>query len=134
MSRTDKDLPYWVRAEWFEPVHLCGWYRTWAYHPGDRTHGKVSWRFRGECDLPPGPVPKTDRNHSLRTRTKCYWAPEFLDTQAKYCMHKRESRRLFFHKPMRNKERLAAREIKYGNIDYEYPDGRGRHSVLWSLW
>jgi hypothetical protein len=121
MSHTDKDDPWWVRAKWWEPRHYCQeygiGYRRGSYH----------------CDLPQEPIVSINCK-PWRSRTRCAWYPDFPDTQVKYRQHKRESRRLFFHGPLRMKERLATREVVKGNIDVEFPDGRGRHSVLWDLW
>lgn len=47
MSRTDKDLPWWVVAEWWEPNH-------WRCE-----HARSGWggmRLERDCDLPADPV------------------------------------------------------------------------------
>lgn len=114
MSRTDKDTPYWVRAEWWEPRHRC-----WGHRP---------------CDLPDSPSsgnPNTNRRTSWRS---CFWWPEWNDSQVRYRKHKREWRRYEFHGPQRAEVRDAARKVIKGDWEAEFPDGRTRHSVLWDLW
>lgn len=63
MSRTNKDAPYWTKAEWWEPRH------------GRCTHG---WsRPRRDCDLPATPV----RRAGGRPRWpggSCYWWPVYV--------------------------------------------------------
>lgn len=147
MSRTDKDKPHWVRAEWYEPWHNCGWYRRRQYRdtdipfPWDKTRfqkewtGKYEWFYKGDCDLPENPVCKhPGRYGRKRIPTLCSWSAEWTDTQVRYRKHKREWRRSEFHGPQRMNERLAEREAVKGNHEVEFPDGRGRHSVLWDMW
>lgn len=65
MSRTYKDRPLWVKAEYFVPMHsMCensGW-------------GKPNRK----CDLPENPI----REHNRRTSWKhvsCYWSSDFKE-------------------------------------------------------
>lgn len=72
MSRTDKDRPYWVDAEYWEPWHYrCG-------NPNFYYWGYVSrTRPERECDLPPVPLYSHYRNVSFRRNgyKRCGWVP-----------------------------------------------------------
>jgi hypothetical protein len=64
MSRTDKDLPYWMLSKTWEPNHVACEHALWR-------------RGRRECDLPDSPVmerPIISRWRS-NTPTGCYWSP-----------------------------------------------------------
>lgn len=73
MSRTDKDKPHWVRAQWYVPVHTyCqfddvrwGWHR---FPDGPR-----------ECNLPETPVYGDYKAPRWRNRTSwdCYWEAQW---------------------------------------------------------
>lgn len=152
MSRTDKDMPAWVTAEWYKPFHYCGWVRRRKYHdveeklfgsiPVQRRvwTGKYYWEYLGDCDLPEEP---TIVNNALAWRRKknpknrCVWEMEWPREryyQSRGAPHKRFWRHANFYDPQRMKVRLAAREVIKGNHEVEFPDGRGRHSILWDLW
>lgn len=148
MSRTDKDNPWWVRTEWYEPIHYCGWIRRNKYEYEERvaSWGKYTvpritghyWEYLGDCVLPDVPVRCGQRpsRKRLTNSPRCTWVadwPEDYATQTRG-VRKKEYRRNEFHHPQRMKERLAAREIVKGNHEYEYPDGRSRSSVLWDMW
>lgn len=66
MSRTDKDLPYWV-AEYYEPVHHCAEF------------GRTYWdKHRNkECDLHELTFPKLREGGYWGNRwtSTCYWVP-----------------------------------------------------------
>jgi hypothetical protein len=135
MSRTDKDTPSWYRAEWYEPNHRCGWISWHKWDPENKRIGTREWHFRGECDLPAEPaIGDTGWVPSRRrAQTNCVWVAEWNDSQTRYRKHKREWRKTEWNGPQRMRERVAARRIISGDIDYEYPEGRTRHSVLWNL-
>lgn len=56
MSRTDKDMPDWVTAEWWEIRHFRCQHTLWHRRP---------------CDLPPAPR----RQNPGRSRRACHWIP-----------------------------------------------------------
>ena len=59
MSRTDRDVPVWVRADFYEPSH------AWRCETG---------RYGSErCTLPAGP--KRRHRSTERTRRRCHWRP-----------------------------------------------------------
>jgi hypothetical protein len=62
MSRTDKDAPHWVQAEWFVPVHTCQEY-------GNR------YKFLKTCTLPSEVGERKHFSASVIWR-QCYWWPE----------------------------------------------------------
>jgi hypothetical protein len=69
MSRTDKDRPWWIRSEWYEPVHYnCMYYQ--GYQTCDRSR---------VCDLPPEPVRGNfsypSAGHRYGPRAQCIWYP-----------------------------------------------------------
>ena len=57
MSRTDKDLPFWMLATYWEPDHVSCQYAVWR-------------RGRRACDLPDRPIRERPVNHSWRTRRR----------------------------------------------------------------
>lgn len=146
MSRTDKDNPWWVRADYFEPYHGCGWRRVRKYVPTDEywPWGQVkkrfvgyAWKYMGDCELPAEtPV----REHPKRYGRKnvpplCWWDavwPDDYNMQMRGRSVKKDCHK-YYHGPQRMNERLAAREVIKGNDEAEFPDGRTRHSVLWDL-
>lgn len=135
MSRTDKDMPYWVTAEWYKPYHGCGWYRT-SYWNDDFTAREIKWVYRGDCDLPENPTRSSNRPRRVITRL-CSWEAEwppqrYYQTRGRRC--KKEWRRFEFNGPQRRAERDAARKVIQGDWEAEFPDGRTRHSVLWDMW
>lgn len=72
MSRTDKDMPDHVRAEWWEAQHFRCPYATapkWGWYPE-----------RGECDLPAEPDVRLHierRQQARRQRGMCTWEPVY---------------------------------------------------------
>lgn len=65
MARTDKDVPDWASAEWYEAYHGC------------REHGIFRyWQIglaRHSCDLPD--EPKIEHQNA-KSRTHCEWFPK----------------------------------------------------------
>lgn len=131
MSRTEKDWPNWVRSEYAVPYHFCSLYgRSWQ-------------KLNSDCNLLEDPPPKNYKNYTwfgqkFNMARNCFWEMEWpknpQEHRARYRKHKREWRRREFHGPQRMKSRLASREVIKGDHYHEFPDGRGRHSVLWDMW
>lgn len=65
MSRTTKDTPYWVRAEWYKPDHQCWQGTQYPY---------LHCRYRRECDLPAKPVRHRFYKYPDQP-TMCTWEP-----------------------------------------------------------
>lgn len=71
MSRTDKDKPYWVRTDWYRPVHNhCQHHDTpydWQRFPnGPR-----------QCDLPETPTYYSSASWRMRQNPCCHWEAEW---------------------------------------------------------
>lgn len=63
MSRTDKDLPFWMLSKFWEPDH---------HHCQHALYGAG----RRECDLPAEPILERPVNFTWRTRHRgCSWSP-----------------------------------------------------------
>lgn len=148
MSRTDKDNPWWVRAEYYEPNHYCGWYRVRQYRDTDRPYpwnpekffrewtGKYEWVYKGDCVLPENPTREHPRRWGRKSNPpRCGWVavwPHDYNMQMRGRSVKRDCH-TYYHGPQRMNERLAAREVIKGNHEVEFPDGRTRHTVAWDL-
>lgn len=151
MSRTDKDKPFWVRTEWYEPWHRCGWYRNRKYRKVEKTHVSeygfkypyterefigYRWEYRGDCDLPENPVRTPNRMNRRRNLEQlCSWEaiwPNDYNMQMRGRSVKDDCH-TYYHGPQRMNERLAAREAIKGDHEVEFPDGRTRHTVAWDL-
>lgn len=149
MSRTDKDTPYWVRAEYYTPYHGCGWMRIPTYRDVERqtrdgiryvdwVRTGYRWTYRGDCELPDYPRRRhpgrwTHRNG--KSRPLCSWEPEspWASSSQLRGVHKTYWCRTRFHKPQRNNTRMAARRAVQGDWETEFPDGRTRHSIAWIM-
>jgi hypothetical protein len=132
MSRTDKDAPYWVRAECYVPVHNhCQFDHTWW-----------GWTFfpdgPRECDLPEDPIIRHPRQRrraygvekrscrweaewSFRSRYNFTWGPRPID------------RRLYYWKPERAQKRTACDRARkeynsFGQTEVEVPMFQHRHA------
>lgn len=134
VSRTDKDMPHWVRAEWWEPVH-------WACRDAPANQWPRQLRSR-VCDLPPEPI----RQKRVRPRggeRNCVWdamwiwrcyhrgrigsgVPEwFID----HVWHNPERRRVRTDLGKLRQEYNANGDIE----DYDFPCWQARRSAHW-LW
>jgi len=108
MSRTDKDMPYWVQCEWFEPRH----YFRCINAPGrffTRTH---------TCDLPPAPT----RSHARGPwRAKhCQWVAVESRPYHLYSGEPTWYDRQIYHRMTRQRVRLQTEEcIREYNTDGE---------------
>lgn len=149
MSRTDKDVPHWVQATRYgvEPMHRCGWIRFSKFEDTDerlpwggfrRKHVGYRWEH-WECTLPTEPPVFNYGNYGaarVSRRTRCAWVYCVLPDdwrQTRNVPGKRFWRRKEFYGPQRMNERRAAQAIKHGDLEHEFPDGRGRHSILWYM-
>src|SRR4029450_9708130 len=66
MSRTDKDMPFWVVAKWYKPSHGI---RCPQYDRG-------GWAKTEPCDLPQNPVRQTGFHWRIRA-TRCIWEADW---------------------------------------------------------
>lgn len=117
MSRTDKDAPYWVRAEYYRPDHRWDCpdriARSWQQYP------RTSY-----CTLPPEPVLRdVSTPRSWRGRiSPCIWVPDGWDRKYYTRPPKRDDRRIFFHGPTRREVRdfcIKAKQEYLGCGDVE---------------
>lgn len=116
MSRTDKDMPWWVQSTHWIARHVC-----------DDTDS---------CVIPNSPPTKISKKYTStltwrRRITECEWFIRWdrPSSQLYYVRNKRDYRRVLFHGPQRRAVRDAARAVVQGDHDTEFPDGRGRRSV-----
>lgn len=149
MSRTNKNKPVWVTAEWYEPFHGCGWYKVRKYVETDvplswdktRFEKKFvgyTWEYRGDCDLPAEPI-RSNKSLAWRNRKSgqlCTW--DMIWPRDRYYgtrgVRKTAYCREGFHKPQRRAVRDASRKAVQGDWEVEFPDGRTRSSVRWDMW
>lgn len=138
MSRTDKDKPHWVRAEWYVPVHTyCqfddqrfGWFR---FPDGPR-----------ECDLPEDPVyrnPRGPRGWLVRTSWNCTWEAEW-PWKRRYRWTRaprRVERRLGWYGPdrrrVRDECRVALQEYRgSGDVEIAVTTAHHHHCSIKGWW
>lgn len=150
MSRTNKDKPVWVTAEWYEPYHRCGWYRVPKYVETDvplywdktRFEKKFvgyRWEYKGDCDLPAEPVRSNTVlawRRRYNTEQRCSWEMEWTRDRHYGTRGVRKTRYCHdeFHGPQRRAVRDACRKAKQGDWEVEFPDGRTRSSVRWDMY
>lgn len=98
MSHTDKDMPYWVTAKRWEPVH-------WNC-PHDTQWWLGVREPRRDCDLPDGPDTTRDRPRFSRRRQppQCRWEPVYT---GRPCGHVPN---WFVQHVWTNRERVAVRD------------------------
>lgn len=129
MSRTDKDAPYWVRVEFYEPVHwLC---------PNEEAHiYRLGWRPKAdrECDLPDRPVRhRYMASRGLRNKT-CTWEPVGRWDRKYYTRPPRgRDRQVYFHSPVRRVVRdfcSKARQEFHGTGEVQIVEPGRRPSKL----
>jgi hypothetical protein len=108
MSRTDKDMPYWVQAEWFKPEH----YFRCVNAPGryfTRSH---------TCDLPPAPV-RSQLGRPWRAK-HCHWVEVYTMPYHFYSGEPRKWERQSLHRRTRARVKLQVEEcIREFNTDGE---------------
>lgn len=132
MSRTDAHTPYWVTAEWWEPVHFrC---RNSAYT-------WRQWRANGEheCDLPVEPVRLRPLGRRWRSSEKitCVWEPDYVGVSP-WPRPPRWFVNAEWHAPerLRIRDTLRAAAADYranGDTDVEPPPFQAKHGAAW-LW
>lgn len=148
MSRTKKDTPVWVTAEWWEPYHRCGWYRrpkwrevqkrsSFGFIYTDIERAGYKWEYRGDCDLPAEPV--RENSYAWRRRHDpqlCSWEPIWPKEKYFNTRGTRKTKRTHydFHDPQRAAVRDACRKAVKGEVEIDFPDGRTRSSVKWDMW
>lgn len=103
MSRTEKDAPWWVRVEFYEPEH------DWSC-PDRIARSWQQYRHSGVCTLPAQPVRNKYRwPHSgartIPTVPECYWVASGWDRRYYTKPPGREDRRVYFHGPTRREVR-----------------------------
>ncbi len=137
MSDTDKDKPWWVTTEWWEPHHL------WCEHDTD-TAKRWYTRRRRVCDLPDRPIPSRDRPRLSGWRRRgdvhCYWWPTWHRNKFRYKVG--NPPRWFVHHVWNGVERVSVRDdcrraaAEYratGDVDTEPSVRQHRHGAGW-LW
>ena len=98
MSRTDKDAPWWVRVEFYEPEH--------SHCPNAAMHSR-RWLMQQlpvtrECDLPEEPVRHNWRQAPRHERySHCTWEPSGWDRKYYTRPPRSYDRRIYFHGPSR---------------------------------
>lgn len=121
MSRTDKDVPNWVRAEEWEPRHTirCEFGREDCSLPVEPSyHRPGKFRFHRGCVW----LPSYDLTYDLRMRGTPHWFAT-----------------LYFTRPERAKVRDTLKKAKAeykatGEVDVEPPTEQHRHSARWLWW
>ena len=135
MSRTDKDKPYWVNAEYYVPVHSYCQFdnQNWGWHrflDGPR-----------ECDLPARPVygRKVRLRWSQVESWTCTWKAEWpWKRRYPYCWGPRPiDRNLYWYGPDRARARDACGRARKeynanGQTEVEGPTFQHRHAMMLS--
>jgi hypothetical protein len=125
MSRTDKDVPNWVRTEYYTPHHArrCpnGWWNA------DR-HLDVQ-----ECTLTPTPVRASP---STLKETSCHWSPSWV---WKNYTPSSQDRRWYWWGPDRARVRDACRKAAQeyngsGETEIEVPQWNHHHTPISGGW
>lgn len=123
MSRTDKDVPNWVTAEFWRPNHH---FRCQAGRPAGRP-----------CTLPDNPVRQHPVRISWRGRgSGCYWWPEL---RYKGYTPSSQDRRWYWWGPDRARVRDACHKAMQeyngsGESEAEVPQWNHRHNPLHGGW
>jgi hypothetical protein len=133
MSRTDKDAPFWVRAEYYKPDH------DWCCP--DRTAMVLRDRPRADhCTLPEAPI-RADvrriRPPKRRDVPQCQWVPDGWDRRYYTNPPRREDRRIYFHRPARQRVRefcAKAKQEYAGCGDVETIEPWGWYPSMLDCW
>lgn len=123
MSRTDKDRPHWVTAEWWEPSHMCKEHTFSRY-----------WKNTHTCDLAAEPSLKRERRHHWRSPIprRCQWVPVW--TYYPHHAPGRDTLRAEWHGPQRRGVRDTGHKIRAeyratSTVDTMHDVRQARHSV-----
>jgi hypothetical protein len=126
MSRTDKDMPYWVITEWYEPYH-------WRCSNSRSGWEGIIWEY--ECTLPPLPV----REGCTGIHKYCRWVPvwPYRHWYGPQSGAPRWYRQQVWYAPDRRKTRNTCLEARKeyratGESDTEPPTNAHRHCASWS--
>jgi len=133
MSRTDKDTPWWVAAELWEPYHYrCEAARSgWAGMSRER-----------DCDLPAEPIISAYRTPRRGLRA-CLWVPVWAPFRNQRRHGQPPPPRWFVdhvwnapsRRAVRDDCREAAKEYRgTGEIDVVPPTTQHRHCAAWLYW
>jgi hypothetical protein len=142
MSRTDKDIPWWIESEWYEPFHgehciyLVPYFRGWGPRP-----------TTVPCDLPDEPrrdayVPWYRYRPGDRP-TMCVWEPCYGRLAYRYRYTRpptKRERHSEWYGPVRAqlRDRLTEARKQYqgsGDVEMiEEPIGHHRHASLNGWW
>lgn len=126
MSRTVKDQPLWVRAEWWKPWHYCDVHRSQRW-------GAV------ECDLPPEPVVRRTL-FWLWEPTTCFWMPD--DSRLRNLNTPTPPKGFRDHVWTNKQRRLVRDQLRRaaqdwngsGDTDVEPSVAQHRHCAGWLYW
>ena len=126
MSRTDKDEPWWVRAQWWEPAHYRCPHATRA--------------GRRECDLPPAPNLRQYHRRKLVSVGRRSWEPS--DDLVYFLLRPpppKSFRDDVWTRPQRRAVRdacrAAAKEYRGDReVDTEPPTDQHRHNAQYLYW
>lgn len=127
MSKTDKDMPYWVTATWWKPSH----------HRCQYTQIYSTTLPRRVCDLPPEPKLTDHHNHPRRwLQPGCIWMAvwerrHWPNPPHWYITHT-------WHAPQRQLARMQGRKALKewngsGDTDVVATTDQARHCSRW-LW
>lgn len=121
MAHTDKDMPYWVTAEWYESYHMCS---------------LGTWNRREEpCNLPTTPI-RQRRTISAWRAKSCIWVACW--ERRRVSIPDRETLRTEWHCPQRravrdDSRRAIAEYRAAGEVDIVHDIRQARHGVSWYM-
>lgn len=107
MSRTDKDMPFWVVASWYIPSHgiHCPLY------------DRGGWAKTDPCDLPETPSKRASGRHWRNKETRCTWEADWSERRSYRYRYTRpptkEDRHLDWYGPDRAKVRDQMTKAKH---------------------
>lgn len=121
MSRTDKDVPWQIAAEWYEPLHMYCEHDTLHHYRPSVLNGK-----RRDCDLPKHPGGylhhSSWRGDWRRDVYRCSWSPEFPWKHRRYTVTRgphRDERRLYWgHERRRKRDECRAAKKEHRSTGY----------------
>lgn len=136
ISRTDKDMPFWVTTTWWQPRH-------YGCDSPDVEHGLGWWsnRPRRRCDLPAEPTLKSADGGTRtywRLEHRCRWVPAWDRRHQWSNGPDREFVHVIWHGPERRSVRddclRAIAEYRAdGTVDVQPSTRQARGSGHW-LW